>query len=98
MINYCDLLFLLFSSLNFLCITSLILFSSKLYPLVQKRINIMTNIARIIINEKNPAFDLIFSFDPKTLQEVMAKFEISFLVSKKFDYFNSINLNQIYSN
>ena len=79
MINYCDLLFLLFSFLNFLCITSLILFSSKLYPLVQKRINIMTNIARIIINEKNPAFDLIFSFAPKTLQEVMAKFEISFL-------------------
>ena len=59
----------------------------NIYPLVQKRINIMTNIARIIINEKNPAFDLIFSFDPKTLQEVMAKFEISFLFeSSNFSY------------
>ena len=33
----------------------------------------------IINNEKNPAFDSIFSFDDKTLQEVIPKFDISFL-------------------
>ena len=48
----------------------------------------MTNIARIIIKEKNPGFDLIFSFEPKTLHDVMPKLEISFLSleSPKFSY------------
>jgi len=48
----------------------------------------MISIAKIIIKEKNPGFDLIFSFELKTLQDVIPKFEISFLSpeSLKFSY------------
>ena len=72
--------------LNFLFITSSILFSSKSYPFEQKIINIIINIAKIIIKEINPAFDSIFSFDPKTLHEVTPKFETSFSLFPKLLY------------
>ena len=39
----------------------------------------MTNIARIRIKEKKPGFDLIFSSELKTSQDVIPKFEISIL-------------------
>ena len=82
------LVFIFVLLLNFLCITSSILFSSKLYPFVQKIMNIIINTARITNNEKNPVFDSIFSFDANTLQEVIPKFEIYDLLftSSKFSY------------
>ena len=68
--------------------TSSILFSSELYPLAQKLIITIINIAIIINNKKNAVFDIIFSLDPNTLHEVTFKFEIPFLllVSSKFSY------------
>ena len=63
-------------------------------------------IARIINNKKNPAFDLIFSVEPKTLQEVTPKFETSFLFSESqrigfsfiyyiFNYLYLFNFNML---
>ena len=73
---------------NLLYIISSILFSSELYPLVQKIIKIIIKRARIINNKKNPAFDSIFSLDANTLQDVIPKFENSDLlfISPKFLY------------
>ena len=59
--------------------TSSNLFSNELYPLVQKIMNIIINIARITNNKKNPVLDFMFSFEDKTLHEVIPKFETNIL-------------------
>ena len=51
-------LFILFSFfLNLLYITSSILFSNELYPLIQKIIKTIKKITKININKKNPGLD-----------------------------------------